>query len=802
MKVPGLLTAIAGRAPRFRIAGHRLRIAAAVALTLGMINRADAQTVRGVVVRAGTPIPGVVVQLIDSTAAIVARTLSDDAGTYRLIAPRAGTYRIATRRIGFAPTTSSTIVLNAGETREQQLRVDGIAVSLDTVRVRGSRASCAKADATNTEVAAIWEQARTSLMATEASLGGRPMSASLLNYQRTRSGDGTQTLQALSMLEMDSVAQPWTSPSWTELQKTGYIVVAKDSTVFRAPGLDVLISNEFADANCFRVVASKDSAHVALAFQPAKPKRGISELRGTLTLDRRSNELRSLDFGYTNISSVLDEAGAGGRMEFVALRDGGWAIGRWNIRMPVMGSIPNVARTSVRVLPLVTSTEIGGGDLLVARRGADTLFARALPLVEGSVIDSVSGAPVRNAHLRLRGLSNETLADSAGKFEFSGVLPGDYTVLINTPSLDSLGAVTSVPLLVADTMARLVVRVPNAQRVLPLVCGVSVDSLQLRSSFGVVRGFVRPATDTVLTTSIDLTIQWRDSVSKNISTRKVRADVSGRYRACDIPLNVALDVRAESGALSGVAAPAQLSATSPFGQIDVVLERMAPNQAVIRGVITDAAGVTIDNATVEIAAAGVRAVTDVAGAYRLSKVPAGKQRLTIRRLGFSAIDADLIVEAGKVMEQPFTLTKVTTLSEVTTTASTAWIKDFDENRRIGLGQFVTRDQLAKQESQRLSEIFAMMRGVKLVRGKGTAAYVSSSRGTRSVSGGACFAQVFLDDKPMYMGRAGEPPPNINEFLALQLEAVEYFAGPSETPAKYSALNSGCGVIVLHTRQTG
>ncbi len=39
-----------------------------------------AQSVRGLVTRGSTPIPGVVVQLLDSTATIVARTLSDDAG--------------------------------------------------------------------------------------------------------------------------------------------------------------------------------------------------------------------------------------------------------------------------------------------------------------------------------------------------------------------------------------------------------------------------------------------------------------------------------------------------------------------------------------------------------------------------------------------------------------------------------------------------------------------------------------------------------------------------------------------------
>ncbi len=759
----------------------------------------QAQSVRGVVTRAGTPIPGVVVQLLDSTNAIAARTLTDDTGVYRLLAPRAGTYRLATRRIGFAPSTSARVVLTEGETREFPLRVDGLAVSLDTVRVRSDRPRCAKADAANSEVADIWEQARTTLMATEASLAGRAISAALLNYRRTQHPDGTQTLQSLTLLEADSVAQPWTSPPWAELQRSGYVFAALDSTVYRAPGLDVLISSDFSNAHCFRVAAA-DSTQVVLSFEPAKPRKGISELRGMLRFDRSSVELRSLEFGYTNLNVLEDSAGAGGRMEFVALNDGSWAISRWNIRMPILGLRTDRprGRSGTQSLMQVNYTETGGGDLLVARRGTDTLWSRVLPPVAGVVTDSATGATIAHARLRLRETNWQAVSDSTGQFEFRGVLPGDYTMLINTPSLDSVGAATTVPLLVADTVARLTVRVPNAEGVLSLVCPLPAGTAT-RTNFGLIRGHATFAEAPSSPTSIDVIIQWRDNVAKSTRTRRARADVSGRYRACDLPVDAEFEVHAEASALQSATSKVQLGPASPYGQVDLALEKLAPNQAVLRGFVVDATDQPVENVTVEIATLGVRVVTDSSGAFRMARVPAGKQRLTLRRLGYAAEDADLVVEAGQVMERRFTLSRVTMLSEVETAAARDFIRDFEEHRRVGLGKFFTREDLAKQEARRLSDIMSMVAGVKIVPMQGGGAALSSSR-RLSLSGQPCFALIYRDKSLLYGGREGEPVPNLNELMVGDIEAIEYYTGPAETPAEYSTLRSPCGVLVIHSRR--
>ena len=43
-------------------------------------------------------------------------------------------------------------------------------------------------------------------------------------------------------------------------------------------------------------------------------------------------------------------------------------------------------------------------------------------------------------------------------------------------------------------------------------------------------------------------------------------------------------------------------------------------------------------------------------------------------------------------------------------------------------------------------------------------------------------------------------PNLQRIAVEDIEAIEFFAGPAQTPAEYSDLGSNCGVLVLHTRR--
>jgi Carboxypeptidase regulatory-like domain len=773
-----------------------------LAVLVGVIGPVSllAQTVRGVVTRIGVPVPGVVVQLVDADATVVARTITDETGMYRLLAPRAGSYRLTTRRIGFAPTTSTPISLGAGETRVEALAIDGVAIRLDTVRVATAK-GCLRLDAANSEVSAIWEQAKTALLATEATLAERTFSAALLSYRREIEPDGVQTLQSLVMTEIDSVTQPWTSRPVEELRKAGYVVRGKDdSTSYLAPGLDVLVSKQFAADHCFRLEDTDDDNVLGLAFQPAKPDRRLAELQGTMRVDRRTSELRSLEFRYTNLLPAVEKAGAGGRLEFARLRDGSWVISRWNIRMPSLAVAMPTSR-GLRALmesATVAGINLAGGDLFVARRGTDTLWSRPLPTVAGIITDSVTGKPIAGARLRVRESGAAVFSDSAGRFDFGAMLPGQYTLLTNTPSLDSVGAVSGLALPVTDATASLAVRVPNAFRVLPAVCQLPADTVAARRHVGVVRGTVTRDSALRDSSAAEVVLQWRDTTAKTIRAARATADELGRFRFCDMPMGTNLEVRADLNAASSMVTVVQLDTISPFAVADLRVEPLAPDQGIVRGDVVDKSGAPLDNVSIEFPQLSLRATTDARGRYVLPRVPAGRQLVSVRRLGYSPADTTLVVAPGGMLEQRWVLENVTTLAEVNTTASRAWFREFDEHRRIGLGQFLTREELEKREAQRLGDLMVMMRGTKITRSGQSASYLATSR--PRTQRGECFAHVWLDGNPMYLGRPSEPLYNLNELLVMHIEAIEYYAGPADTPAKYNNLGANCGVLVVHTRR--
>ena len=65
---------------------------------------------------------------------------------------------------------------------------------------------------------------------------------------------------------------------------------------------------------------------------------------------------------------------------------------------------------------------------------------------------------------------------------------------------------------------------------------------------------------------------------------------------------------------------------------------------------------------------------------------------------------------------------------------------------------------------------------------------------------ACYAQVYIDDILMNRGNPTRPF-ELTSVFSDQAEAIEWYNGPSQTPARYSDLNSVCGVLVIHTRRT-
>ncbi len=60
---------------------------------------------------------------------------------------------------------------------------------------------------------------------------------------------------------------------------------------------------------------------------------------------------------------------------------------------------------------------------------------------------------------------------------------------------------------------------------------------------------------------------------------------------------------------------------------------------------------------------------------------------------------------------------------------------------------------------------------------------------------------YLDRPLVYAGTDNEPVFDVNSIQSASIEAIEYYAGPSQTPLEYHGLDSTCGVLGIHSRRS-
>jgi hypothetical protein len=822
-----------GRSARNDVMSMMRMVVRAVA-AIGLIPlAAGAQSVRGVVVdRDDRPVSGVVVLLLDSASNPVARALSNDRGEFRIAGARGGSYRVRTMRIGFRPVTSPPIRLADGGEISQRLVLTGLPIGLDTVRV-ADRSSCHLDTDTAAATFAVWEQARTALTAVALTASQRAITATSVAYDRTVDRSGRRVLTEQSWIYSETVTRPWGSQPPDTLHHRGYISSADGSTMYYAPGLDALTSNEFVTDHCFKLEGSRDSAAVEIAFEPT-PDRHVPEIAGTVRLDRRTSELRSLQFRYVNVPRALRADGppGGGEMEFARMRGGGWVISRWSIRMPAL----QVKELNSAERPTLVGFSLTGGEVAMVRRGRDTLWSRPAISFAGSVVDSATGIPLAGATVALQGTTVSATTDALGQFRIGGILPGEYSVEVHTPSLDAVEAVHELMVTVVDSMQTVRIQTPTGEQVISALCRGGSTRWP-----GIVVGTVAVRDDTIPPARVKVVAEWSEltllggggSVRGERRFRWIEShsDARGTFRICGVPIKTAIAVRAEYQ--DGSAGP--IDVTIPegkrFARTELEIERGRRIGAVFAGrVLTDSTLRPIADADVSLPDVSRSVTTNETGAFRIADVTPGTRRVMVRRVGYAPLDTVLSFRPNQTLQQDVVLSRVVMLDSVVVNER-AVIPSFEENRRLGLGHFITRDQLAAREGHPLANVLSDLSGVQFTRGRGRQSWIRSSRAASSLSGTgtycgneydksqgmtcACYVQVYIDgvlmnrpEKSSSGGREGRgtelygsPGFDVSAYAPEQIEAIEFYSGPAQTPAKYSILGAVCGVLVLWTRRS-
>ncbi len=454
---------------------------------------------------------------------------------------------------------------------------------------------------------------------------------------------------------------------------------------------------------------------------------------------------------------------------------------------------------------------------------ADT--TRKLSGVIGVAVDSVHGGPLADAVVEVSGSGRQGMTDSSGRFRIDSVSPGAYKLALYHPVLDSLGVAIALQTVTFPAGRYAVVRIatPSAPTLAKLFC----PPAKMLTGPSIVVGRVLDADTDVPDSGARVVLYWSQTeVGRSIGVRRIpkvrqaTVDASGTFQICGVPDNINGTLRASRGSIATAGVPlateerlltlsalylaspeAITSADSGTGAAAATGSPVAAHsglrrgRAVATGRVTDQGGKPISGADVGVIGAAATTATDDSGRFTLSGLPSGTQALTVRKLTYSPAE----VPVSLTVRQPRSVTVLMRPSPpqlATVNVQAPKIEQglkrvgFSDRKKVGLGHYLTEDQIAAKLPQNMTDVFTTMPGLAVSYATGQPVI----QGTRG-AGGNCVSYV-IDGIPY----SEQTPGDINDYMKPdELSAVEVY-NASDAPAEFTqAGQSSCTLVIMWTK---
>jgi hypothetical protein len=213
----------------------------------------------------------------------------------------------------------------------------------------------------------------------------------------------------------------------------------------------------------------------------------------------------------------------------------------------------------------------------------------------------------------------------------------------------------------------------------------------------------------------------------------------------------------------------------------------------ISGTTIDAqTGMPIVGASITIPLLSRAVISDEGGHFLHSPLEAGSYVVQVHAVGYIPSAKAFDLTTGQSVTHVFQLTTVPpVLPDVVVKGHTGSVgrrfEDFDRRRALKRGQFLTRAEIEGRNAVNLSDLLQTMRGIR-TECAGFTCIVETSR-----SAHGCRPAYFVDGR---MSTTFGPTTPVRD-----IEGIEVYLGPSETPAEYLGPDSGCGAIGIWTKSS-
>jgi hypothetical protein len=230
-----------------------------------------------------------------------------------------------------------------------------------------------------------------------------------------------------------------------------------------------------------------------------------------------------------------------------------------------------------------------------------------------------------------------------------------------------------------------------------------------------------------------------------------------------------------------------------------VKTQVAKTTVVIAGVADAATGAPLEGAQVQIPEVGKLGRTNWIGEATLDGIPFGKQRIRVRKLGYTPADVDLYIQGDSVGPVFMLERAISNLDTVFVAGE--WhprrMSEFFARERMHIGRFIADSALAKEGNHDLAFLLAnRIPGLRAVPDSGNPGQytVISTRPQAAKSLGHinyfCSVDVYIDGFFSHT--------NLNGLYPDELGGVEYYSMES-APVQYRRSTGSCGVLLAWTK---
>lgn len=212
--------------------------------------------------------------------------------------------------------------------------------------------------------------------------------------------------------------------------------------------------------------------------------------------------------------------------------------------------------------------------------------------------------------------------------------------------------------------------------------------------------------------------------------------------------------------------------------------------SVIRGVIVSGESRRpIEGARIALIGTTHAVTTDVRGAFSFGDLEAGRYVIQAVAIGFTTLSSPLMLKERETLDVQFeAIAQAVNLPELRVSEeANHGPADWLRRKSEGQGRYITRAQIEERRAASIGDALRMVPGVRIeCRG----AMICAARMARSPRG--CGPGYFMDGIPADAAVLWMTP-------VQEIEGIEVYSGPSQTPPELEGGRTRCGAIALWTR---